>query len=30
MTMDENNKMNQVEEESSIDYAALWAAVKRR
>ena len=28
--MDENNNMNQVEEESSIDYAALWAAVKRR
>lgn len=27
--MDENNNMNQVEEESSIDYAALWAAVKR-
>lgn len=28
--MDENNNMNPVEEESSIDYAALWAAVKRR
>ncbi len=27
--MDENNNMNQVEEESSIDYAALWVAVKR-